>query len=224
MILQVKDVTRDFAIERGIFKKGAGVVRALDGVSFSLPERACLGVVGGSGSGKSTLAKVILKLIPPTSGEVIFDPERIRNFRKDAQIIFQNPYNSLNPRMSIFQALAEPLLIHRIVPRKVLKDRIIELLKMVNLGENCLKRRPAEFSGGQRQRICIARVLAVEPKLLVLDEPVSSLDLIIQAQILDMLKNLKEKLGLTFIFISHNLAVIKYMASSIITLDHGRKK
>lgn len=222
MILRVKNVTKDFAIERGLFKQEKGFVRALDGVSFSLGEFQTLGIAGESGSGKTTLAKIILRLIPPTLGEIIFNEQRIKNFRKDAQIIFQNPYGSLNPKMRIIDIISEPLFIHRIMPPKYVRDKVLELLKVVGLDETASNRLPLEFSGGERQRICIARVLACEPKFMVLDEPISSLDLTIQAQMLDLFLKLKERFNLTYVFISHNLAVIRHIADSVLVMQNGR--
>jgi ABC-type oligopeptide transport system ATPase subunit len=222
MILEVKNITKDFSIERGAFKQESGLVRALDNVSFSLQEFQTLGIAGESGSGKTTLAKIILKLIPPTSGQIIFNEEKIKNFRKDVQIIFQNPYNSLNPKMRIISIISEPLLIHRIISKQGVRVRVVGLLKMVGLDEGVLNRYPIEFSGGERQRICIARALAAKPKFLVLDEPISSLDLTIQAQTLDLFLELKKRLGLTYIFISHNLAVIRHIADSVIIMQNGR--
>jgi ABC-type oligopeptide transport system ATPase subunit len=222
MILEVKNISKHFILERGIFKQEAGVVTALDNVSFSVDEFTSLGIVGESGSGKTTLAKIILKLIPATSGQVIFDTNKITNFRKDVQIIFQNPYNSLNPKMRIKDIISEPLIIHKIVPAQQIKDRVLELLMMVGIDETALSRFPIEFSGGQRQRICIARALACAPKFIVLDEPISSLDLTIQAQMLDLFLQLKESFNLTYIFISHNLAIIKHIADSIIVMQNGR--
>lgn len=221
MILQVNSLTKTFSIERGLFKREAGVVRALDNVSFSMNEHDVLGVAGESGSGKTTLAKIILKLIPATSGEITVNEQKITNFRKDVQIIFQNPYNSLNPKMRIIDVLTEPFLIHKVTSRTSFKDKAVSLLRMVGLNEDALRRYPIEFSGGQRQRICIARALACEPRLLVLDEPISSLDLTIQAQMLDLFMELKSKLNLTYMFISHNLAVIKHVATSIVIMKDG---
>lgn len=222
MILEVKNISKYFSIERGMFKKEAAVVTALDNVSFNVSEFKTLGIVGESGSGKTTLAKIILKLIQPTSGKIIFDEGRIRNFRKDVQIIFQNPYNSLNPKMRIADIVAEPLIINKIIPSKYIKERAVNLLRMVGLDESVLSRYPIEFSGGQRQRVCIARAVACEPKFIVLDEPISSLDLTIQAQMLDLFLELKERFKLTYIFISHNLAVIKHIANSVIVMQNGR--
>jgi len=221
-MLEVKNIYKDFTIERGILGAGKGVVRALEGVSFCLGEFETLGIVGESGSGKTTLAKIILRLIPSTRGEVVFDSSRIKDLRKDVQIIFQNPYNSLSPKMRIAQILQEPLLIHNIAERKYFSQRIKCLLDMVGLSADILNRYPREFSGGQRQRICIARALACEPKLLVLDEPISSLDLTVQAQMLDLFIKLKGELKLTYIFISHNLAVVRHISDRVLVMHNGR--
>lgn len=222
MILEVKHIYKYFLVERGIFRQETAKLLALEDVSFSVEAFQTLGIVGESGSGKTTLAKIILNLIPATSGAVIFNHEKIKDFRKDVQIIFQNPYNSLNSKMRIADILSEPLLIHRVVPRNEIKNRATQLLRLVGLDESALNRLPIEFSGGQRQRICIARALASEPKLIVLDEPISSLDLTVQAQMLDLFKELKEKFKLTYIFISHNLAVIKHIAEEVVVMQGGR--
>jgi ABC-type oligopeptide transport system ATPase subunit len=222
MILEARHIYKYFTVERGVFKRGVGIVKALEDVSFSVNEFDTLGIVGESGSGKTTLAKIILRIIPETSGEVIFNKEKITSLRKDVQIVFQNPYNSLDPKMRIMDTLQEPLLLHNLTPKRRLKDRVLELLSMVGLDSSVLNRHPIEFSGGQRQRICIARALASEPKFLVLDEPISSLDLTVQAQMLDLFLELKERLKLTYIFISHNLAVIKYLADKVIVMRKGQ--
>lgn len=222
MILEVRNLKKYFSVERGFFKSKRGIVKALDDVSFDIKEFETLGIVGESGSGKSTLAKLILDLIPCSSGVILFNTQKITNFRKDVQIIFQNPYNSLNPKMRIIDIISEPLLIHRIVPRSQTRARVIELVNLVGLDKTTLQRLPIEFSGGQRQRICIARALASEPKFLVLDEPISSLDLTIQAQMLDLFLGLKDKLKLTYIFISHNLAVIKHIADNVAVMRQGK--
>lgn len=221
MILEVKDISKSFAIQRGVFKSYSGKLKALDCVSFFLSEFDTLGLVGESGSGKTTLAKIILGLIPADSGQVIFNTEIITNFHKDVQIIFQNPYNSLNPKMKILETIGEPLFIHGIVKRSRIKDEVVRLLETVGLTADMIKRYPKEFSGGQRQRIAIARALACRPKLLILDEPISSLDLTVQAQMLSLFKELKTKLSLTYIFISHNLAVIKHIASHVMVMKDG---
>jgi len=222
MILEVRNIHKYFTVERGILKQRSRIVKALEGISFSMDEFDILGIVGESGSGKTTLAKIILRLIPPTAGEVLFNTELIANFRKDAQIIFQNPYNSLNPKMRIVDMLLEPLIIHKIIPGRQAEERAAELLNIVGLGSDALSRYPIEFSGGQRQRICIARALASNPKFIVLDEPISSLDLTIQVQMLDLFLELKRRFKLTYIFVSHNLAVIKYIANKIIVMQNGR--
>ncbi len=222
MILQAKDISKEFSVEQGMFKSPANKTRALDKVSFILEEFTTLGVVGESGSGKTTLAKVLLGLIPASSGDIIFNKEFIKNFRKDTQIIFQNPYNSLDPKMRIKDALYEPMLIHKTVPRQKLRARAAELLNTVGLDETALERYPAQFSGGQRQRICIARAISCEPRLLILDEPISSLDLTIQAKLLDLFLDLKRKFNLTYIFISHNLSVIKYLSDTVLVMRQGR--
>jgi ABC-type glutathione transport system ATPase component len=222
MFLEVKNITKDFTVEKGMFRRETGVVRALDNVSFSLNEFETLGIVGESGSGKTTLAKIIMKLLPATGGDAHFDASRIGNLRKDVQIIFQNPYNSLDPKMRIIDAIAEPMIIHRICPRKMIKETVIDLLGLVGLNESALYRLPREFSGGERQRICIARVLAVEPKCIILDEPISSLDLTIQAKLLDLFTDLKKKFNLTYIFVTHNLAVVKNITDSVLVMKDGR--
>lgn len=222
MILESREISKEFKVEKGMFMSEAGITLALDKVSFVLDEFTTLGVVGESGSGKTTLAKILLGLVPASSGEIIFNDKFINNFRKDVQIIFQNPYNSLDPKMRIKDALYEPLTIHNILPRSSFRFKAIELLKRVGLDESALERYPAQFSGGQRQRICIARAIACEPKLLVLDEPISSLDLTIQAKLLELFLELKREFNLTYIFISHNLSVIKYIADKVMVMRQGR--
>lgn len=240
-ILEVRNLRKYFPIERGIFQRTRGFVKAIDGISFEVKKAATLGIVGKSGSGKSTLAKLLLKLILPTGGQIIYNPQEITNFRKDVQIIFQNPYQSLSPKMRIKDILTEPLLIHHLAPLEIPKhqekkgrfltgradkaetiNRILSILESVGLNEDILKRLPIEFSGGQRQRICLARSLILEPKFLILDEPISSLDLTRQVEILDLLKRLKEKFHLTYLFITHNLGLLKQISDSILVIDKGR--
>lgn len=221
-VLEVKGLRKEFTVESGMFGRPLKV-RALDGVSFAMRPFDTLGVVGESGSGKTTLAKIIAGLIPPSSGTALFDTGVIGNFRKDVQIIFQNPYASLDPRMRVGDAVAEPLVIHRMVSgRKRLRDKAAQLLETVGIEPSALDRLPAQFSGGQRQRICIARALACEPKFLVLDEPVSSLDLTIQVKLLELFRQLKERYRLTYVFVSHNLGIIRYLADSVIVMKDGR--
>ncbi|MFH1338882.1 MAG: dipeptide/oligopeptide/nickel ABC transporter ATP-binding protein [Candidatus Omnitrophota bacterium] len=222
LIVEVKNLKKYFPIERGIFLKTRGLVKAIDGISFSVEKGTTLGVAGRSGSGKTTLAKLLAKLILPTSGEILYSPSEIVNFSKDVQIIFQNPYQSLNPRMRIRDILAEPLIIHRIVRKAGLDDRISQILKSVGLNKDVLGRLPIEFSGGQRQRICLARSLILKPKFLILDEPISSLDLTLQVEILDLLKSLKKRFSLTYIFITHNLALLREMSDTILRIEKGR--
>ncbi|MDD4940816.1 MAG: ATP-binding cassette domain-containing protein [Candidatus Omnitrophica bacterium] len=222
MILEVTDISKSFKVEKGMFRPQAGRTLALDRVGFTLEEFTTLGIVGESGSGKTTLAKIILGLVPADSGRLVFNDGFIRDFRKDVQIIFQNPYNSLDPKMRIKDALYEPLVIHSICSGKHLRQKAQELLEAVGLDESALDRYPAQFSGGQRQRICIARALASEPRLLVLDEPISSLDLTIQARMLDLFLQLKKRYRLTYIFISHNLAVVRHIADTVLVMKDGR--
>ena len=223
-ILEVKNLRKHFPIEGGIFKSGQGLRRAVDGVSFSLEQGETLGIVGESGSGKTTLVKLILKLIEPTSGEIIF-ADNLRDLRKDAGIVFQDPLLSLDPRMRIKDILDEPLAVHRLRRGQrscTSRERIVELLGWVGLKDDLLERFPHQLSGGQRQRVCIARSLALLPKLLVLDEPLSSLDLIAQKQILNLLIDLRQRLGLSYIFISHNLAVVKKIAGRVMVMLEGK--
>lgn len=218
MILEVKGLKKYFPIERGFLKPVGGFVKALDGISFSLKEGQILGIVGESGCGKSTLAKSILKLTEPTAGEINFSLP-IQRLRQDVGIVFQEPLLSLDPRMRIKDSLSEPLLAQRLGWSE---ERVAGLLEMVGLKGNILTRLPSQLSGGQRQRVCIARSLATMPKLLILDEPLSSLDVITQKQILELLITLQNNLKITYIFISHNIAVVKRIASQIIIMLEGR--
>ncbi|MFA4905113.1 MAG: ATP-binding cassette domain-containing protein [Candidatus Margulisiibacteriota bacterium] len=209
-------------IEVKELKKYFGEVRAVDGVSLAVASGESLGVVGESGSGKSTLARLILKLIEPDSGTINYDG--IKNIRKDCQIVFQDPQTSLNPRIRIGEAIGEPLWIHKIVENRKSKieNRIRELLDMVKLPAESADRYPHALSGGERQRVGIARALAAEPRFLILDEPVSSLDVTIQVQILKLLKELKQKLNLTYLFIAHDLSTIGYMCDKIAVMRAGK--
>ncbi|MCX7927472.1 MAG: ATP-binding cassette domain-containing protein [Candidatus Omnitrophica bacterium] len=222
MIIQADNISKVYTLERGILGSKKITIQAIDKVSFIVKEFTTLGIVGESGSGKTTLAKIIARLLEPTSGCIKVNPVYIQDFRKDVQIIFQNPLSSLNPKMRVCDTLREPLLIHRLVKRNEEEEKVLELLKLVGLENNLFYRYPHQLSGGQRQRVCIARALAVEPKVLILDEPISSLDLTVQVKMLDLFVQLKEKLRLTYLFISHNLAVIKYVADSVIVMKEGR--
>ena len=197
-------------------------VTAVNDVSLEINAGETLGLVGESGSGKSTLARLILKLIEPTSGSITYG-EEIKNFRRDMGIVFQDPQNSLNPRIRVGEAIGEPLLIHKIADsrKQTAEHRINELLTLVNLPADYVKRYPHELSGGERQRVGIARALASNPKFLVLDEPVSALDLITQVDILNLLKEIKQKLKMTYLFIAHDPAVIKYLSDRIAVMKNG---
>ena len=228
-LLQVEGIVKHFQIGQGLFGRRTGSVRAVDGVNFELQSGQTLGVVGESGCGKSTLGRLILRLIEPTQGRVVFagtdistlSPTALRQQRRAMQIIFQDPYSSLNPRMTVGQILTEPLALHGL-HRGRHQERVAELLQTVGLAREHAQRYPHEFSGGQRQRIGIARALAVEPQLIVCDEAVSALDVSVQAQVINLLQDLQKQFGLTYIFIAHDLAVVKHIASHIAVMYLGR--
>jgi len=201
--------------------KSFGPVAAVENVSFDIIAGETLGLVGESGSGKSTLARLILKLIEPNGGQINYD-RSIANVRRDCQLVFQDPQTSLNPRITIGEAVAEPLVIHKLLPKKEIRQRVLELLTWVKLPLNYVKRYPHELSGGERQRVGIARALASNPRFLVLDEPVSALDVSIQVDVLKLLRELKEKLKLTYLFIAHDLSVIGYMSDRVAVMKAGR--
>jgi oligopeptide transport system ATP-binding protein len=230
-LLSVKNLKKHFAISSGVFSRTHDYVHAVDGVSFDIGKGETLGLVGESGCGKSTTGRCILRLIEPTSGEVWFQganvtrlgTDALRQLRRDMQIIFQDPYASLNPRLTVGAIIGEALQIHGLAKsRKALEERVVELLETVGLQPDHLFRFPHEFSGGQRQRIGIARALAVEPKLMVCDEPVSALDVSIQAQVINLLEDLQEKFGLTYLFIAHDLSVVEHISSRVAVMYLGR--
>jgi oligopeptide/dipeptide ABC transporter ATP-binding protein len=229
-LLEVEDLGRQFVARRSALGRPTAIVTAVEGVSFSLAAGKTLALVGESGCGKSTLGRLVLRLIDPTTGSIRFDgrdvsklkERQLRPLRRHAQLIFQDPYASLNPRMTVGQILAEPLALHEVVPAPRRAERVNELLRLVGLEPRMTRRYPHEFSGGQRQRIAIARALAVEPKLIVCDEPVSALDVSIRAQVLNLLRDLQRRLGLAYIFISHDLAVVKHVADRIAVMHLGR--
>ncbi len=229
-LLRADGLVRDFVARRSVFGRVTATVKAVDGVDLTLQAGSTLALVGESGCGKSTLGRLILRLIEPTAGQVRFEGRNIvalgekelRAFRRQAQIIFQDPYASLNPRMRVEDILAEPLALHDIVPPSRRRERVNDLLHLVGLDARFGARYPHEFSGGQRQRIAIARALAVEPKLIVCDEPVSALDVSIRSQILNLLRDLQRRLALTYIFISHDLSVVKHIADRVAVMYLGR--
>ena len=230
-LLEVTDLTKHFPIKEGLLiDRTVGQVKAVDGVSFEIREGETLGLVGESGSGKSTTGYCILQLIRPTSGSVRFmgkeltemKGEDLRQMRREMQIVFQDPYASLNPRMTVGGIVSEPLEVHGIGTRRSRTETVRKLLDIVGFNPNFTNRYPHEFSGGQRQRIGIARALALNPKLIVCDEPVSALDVSIQAQILNLLKDLQRDFGLTYLFISHDLAVVRAMSDRIAVMNQGK--
>jgi oligopeptide transport system ATP-binding protein len=229
-ILEVKNLKKYFPIKKGFFLRDAGSVKAVDGTSFDLKKGETLGLVGESGCGKSTLGRTLIRLYEPTSGSIHFKgkdfcalkKEELRQTRKSMQMIFQDPYASLDPRMTVAQILTQPFQIHNLYSEKERIDRVKYLLETVGLKSSHFNRYPHEFSGGQRQRISIARAIALEPELIIADEPVSALDVSIQAQILNLLKDLQDKFKLTFIFISHDLKVIEHFCDRVSVMYLGR--
>jgi peptide/nickel transport system ATP-binding protein len=229
-LLALEDVTKHFVVRRSMLGTPTAVVRAVDGVSFTIDAGETLALVGESGCGKSTTGRLALRLIEPSSGAVRFNGQdlaalssaALRRARAAAQLIFQDPYSSLNPRMTAGEALAEPLLLHTDLSSASRRERVAGLLGVVGLRREYAERYPHEFSGGQRQRLAIARALAVEPKLIVCDEPVSALDVSIRSQILNLLMDLQQRLGLAYLFISHDLAVVKHIATRVAVMYLGR--
>jgi oligopeptide transport system ATP-binding protein len=230
-LLTVTDLSKHFPVRKGIlWEKTVGYVKAVDGVTFSIPEGKTLGLVGESGSGKSTTGYCILQLIRPTGGSIRFQGkelttlkgEGLRRTRQEMQIVFQDPYSSLDPRMTVGNIVSEPLEVHGMGTRRSRTETVRRLLEVVGFNPNFTNRYPHEFSGGQRQRIGIARALALNPKLIVCDEPVSALDVSIQAQILNLLKDLQRDFGLTYLFISHDLAVVRTMSDEIAVMNQGK--
>jgi oligopeptide/dipeptide ABC transporter ATP-binding protein len=229
-LLEVKDLKKYFPIRGGILSKTVGYVYAVDGVSFYLNEGESLGLVGESGCGKSTTARTILRLIEPTEGEILFegrdvcklDRKEMRSIRRDMQIVFQDPYASLDPRRTVEQIVGEPLEVFRIATKKERKERIAYLLEKVGLSPEHARRYPHEFSGGQRQRIGIARALALNPKLIIGDEPVSALDVSIQAQVINLLEDIQKEFKLSYIIIAHDLAVVEHICDRIAVMYLGR--
>ena len=234
LLLEVKNLQKYFPVRRGVFRRTVGHVKAVDDVSFYIRGGETLGLVGESGCGKTTCGRTILRLIEPTAGQVLFhrdgdavDVARLRGrqlkeLRREMQIIFQDPYSSLNPRMTVGDIVGEPLVVHHVGRGREIRERVAELLEAVGLNPQYLKRYPHEFSGGQRQRIGIARALALEPKLIIADEPVSALDVSIQAQVLNILEDLQKQFGLTYLFIAHDLSVVKHISDRVAVMYLGK--
>ncbi|MBV9719984.1 MAG: dipeptide ABC transporter ATP-binding protein [Candidatus Eremiobacteraeota bacterium] len=229
-LVETKDLYKYFPIHAGLMSRHVADVRAVDGVSFSINEGETLGLVGESGSGKTTIGRLLLRLLAATKGEITFEGQQvltmtrggIRRLRRSMQIIFQDPFASLNPRMTIREIVAEPLRIHGLASGSEIEDQVVELLKLVGLQPYHANRYPHEFSGGQRQRIGVARALAVRPKFIVCDEPVSALDVSIQAQVINLLEDLQERFNLTYLFIAHDLSVVRHISTRVAVMYVGK--
>ena len=229
-LLEAHNIVKHFPIKGGIFMKEIAAVKAVDGVSLTIDEGETVGLVGESGCGKTTFGRVILRLEEPTSGEIYFEGESILSYdknkmqalREKMQIIFQDPFSSLNPRKTVSHIIGEPLLVHGMKSRKKREERVLELLRVVGLRKENMRRYPHQFSGGQRQRIGVARALALQPKLIVCDEAVSALDVSIQAQVINLLKDLQDDFGLTYLFISHDLSVVEHVSDRVAVMYLGK--
>ena len=234
-LLDVRGLVKYFPIKRGFFRRTVGTVKAVDGISFDIKEGETLSLVGESGCGKSTTARSIVRAYEPTAGEIIFNTDtgesvdlaqlsliEMRPIRRQLQMIFQDPFSSLNPRMNIYEIISEPLLVHGIGTSSEREERVAELLRVVRLRPEYMRRYPHAFSGGQRQRIGIARALALNPRLILADEPVSGLDVSVQAQVINLMMDLQDELGLTYMFVSHDLSVVKQISNRVVVMYVGR--
>lgn len=235
MLLRVNKLVKHFPIRRGMLKTTVGHVRAVDGVDFHLRERETLGLVGESGCGKTTTGRCIMRAIEPTSGEVLYsrgngetinipslNKQDLKDLRKEIQMIFQDPYSSLNPRMTLLQIVGEPLSVNKVAKGREMEERVAALLRVVGLRPEYMRRYPHAFSGGQRQRIGIARALALNPRFIVCDEPVSALDVSIQAQVLNLLQDLQQEFGLTYLFVAHDLSVVRHISDRVAVMYVGK--
>lgn len=228
-LLEVNDLVMHFPIYRGVIRRQVGAVRAVDGVSFDVKKGETLGLVGESGCGKSTTGRTILQLYKPTAGSVVFDGidlvalkgEELRKMRRKMQMIFQDPYASLNPRMTVGEIVGEPLSVHSVAKGKQMRDQVKELLNLVKMNPSFIDRYPHEFSGGQRQRIGVARALALHPDFIVCDEPISALDVSIQAQVVNLLEDLQDKFNLTYLFIAHDLSMVRHISDRVAVMYLG---
>jgi len=229
-LLKVEGLKTHFAIKKGLLRRTVGYIKAVDGVSFDVQAGQTVGLVGESGCGKTTLARTIVRLVPATEGRVVFEDtevltarrRKLRKLRRDVSLIFQDPFGSLNPRMTVGNIIGEPVKVHKRISGVKLREYVARLLLKVGLSPDCINRYPHEFSGGQRQRIGVARALALQPKLVICDEPVSALDVSIQSQILNLLKDLQQEFGLTYLFIAHDLAVVEFACDAVAVMYMGR--
>ena len=235
LVLEVKDLKKYYPITEGLLRRTAGNVKAVDGITFSIPERKTMGLVGESGCGKTTVAHTIMRGLDPTGGQIVFHDQEMGpvdlatanrqtmyHVRRNMQMVFQDPYSSLNPRMTLLDVIGEPLVVYKIAKGQELQDRVAELLRLVGLQPEAMRRFPHAFSGGQRQRIGVARALALNPQLIVADEPTSALDVSIQAQTLNLLQDLQEQFGLSYLFIAHDLSVVEHISDHVAVMYVGK--